>query len=384
MMEEEGRYRGFDLSDSSANESVFVSSDDSEDDVSHPAAAAIARDKAVPKNPSENPKKKRSSEKLLKKISNSVRLLEFPNEYLERRDGNLFCGACKQWLSEKKSAVTAHIATKKHLDVKIGKKKEKSHQQSMMESLDARDKAERPVGETLPLEHRAFRVEIMTNFLSRIREGIPIAKLDGLRPIMERNNFSLTRPSHMVEYIPFILSEEKARIKSLLRDKNIGIIFDGTTRLDEAIAIVVRFLDGWTVRQVLVRLHIVAKPVTGQDLAKVINRCLALEYQIDGECVVAAMRDGASVNGVAIRTLQVLYPNVFDVTCFSHTANNAGHHFQFPVLEKIHSPLDPAIQPQLKGKVGLETKNVVWYQVILGDKMVVAVGSNAPGIHMLW
>ena len=127
---------------------------------------------------------------------------------------------------------------------KKGKKKEKSRQQSMMESLDARDKAERPVGETLPLEHRAFRVEIMTNFL---REGIPIAKLDGLRPIMERNNFSLTRSSHMVEYIPFILSEEKARLQSLLRDKNIGIIFDGTTRLGEAIAIVVRFLDGWTV-----------------------------------------------------------------------------------------------------------------------------------------
>ena len=201
-----------------------------------------------------------------------------------------------------------------------------------MESLDARDKAERPVGETLPLDHRAFRVEIMTNFL---REGIPIAKLDGLRPIMERNNFSLTRSSHTVEYIPFILSEEKARLQSLLRDKNIGIIFDGTTRLGEAIAIVFRFLDGWTVRQVLVRLRTVAKPVTGQDLAKVINRCLALEYQIDGERVVAAMRDGASVNGVAIRTFQVLCPNVFDVTCFSHAANNAGHHFQFPVLEKF-------------------------------------------------
>ena len=175
-------------------------------------------------------------------------------------------------------------------------------------------------------------MEIITNFL---REGIPIAKLDGLRPIMKRNNFSLTRSSHMVEYIPFILSEEKARLQSLLRDKNIGIVFDGTTRLGEAIAIVVRFLDGWTVRQVLVRLHTVAKPVTGQDLAKVINRCLAPEYQIDGERVVAAMRDGASVNGVAIRTLHVLYPNVFDVTCFSHTANNAGHHFQFPVLEKF-------------------------------------------------
>ena len=172
----------------------------------------------------------------------------------------------------------------------------------------------------------------MTNFL---REGIPIAKLDGLRPIMERNNFSLTQSSHIVEYIPFILSEEKARLQWLLRDKNIGIIVDGTTRLGEAIATVVRFLDGWTVRQVLVRLHTVAKPVTGQDLAKVIDRCLALEYQIDGERVVAAMRDGASVNGVAIRTLQVLYPNVFDVTCFSHPANNAGHHFQFPVLEKF-------------------------------------------------
>ena len=240
-MEEEGRYRGFDLSDSSANESVFVSSDDSEDDVSHPAAAAIARDRAVPKNPSENPKKKRSSEKLPKKISNSVRLQEFPNEYLERRDGNLFCGACKQWLSEKKSAVTAHIATKKHLDGKIGKKKEKSRQQSMMESLNARDKAERPVGETLPLEHRAFRVEIMTNFL---REGIPIAKLDGLRPIMERNNFSLTRSSNMVEYIPSILSEGKARLQSLLRDKNIGIIFDGI--LPAWVRQLLLWSDSWT------------------------------------------------------------------------------------------------------------------------------------------
>ena len=96
MMEEEGRYHGIDLSDSSANESVFVSSDDSEDDVSHPAAAAIARDRAVPKNSSENPKKKRSSEKLLKKISNSAHLQEFPNEYVERRHGNLFSGSRKR------------------------------------------------------------------------------------------------------------------------------------------------------------------------------------------------------------------------------------------------------------------------------------------------
>ena len=44
------------------------------------------------------------------------------------------------------------------------------------------------------------------------------------------------------------------------------------------------------------------------------------------------MWDGASTNNVAMRTLNVLYCNIFDVTCFSHTLDCVGNHFQVPIL----------------------------------------------------
>ena len=49
--------------------------------------------------------------------------------------------------------------------------------------------------------------------------------------------------------------------------------------------------------------------------------------------VLATMRDGAAVNGAAIRQLSFFYPNIFDVTCFSHTIDNVGTHFKFRVLD---------------------------------------------------
>ena len=47
------------------------------------------------------------------------------------------------------------------------------------------------------------------------------------------------------------------------------------------------------------------------------------------------MRDRASTNEVAIRNIKVLYPNLLDIGCFSHTIDNAGGHFQTPTLEEF-------------------------------------------------
>lgn len=334
-MDEDGtRLRGFDLStDEEVDSEHYVSSDEETEEtagVSLPQPAAICRERKLPKNPSAQPQSRRCSEKTLKKLSNSVRLTEFPNEYLERRDGKLFCEACRQWMSEKKSVLAAHITTDKHVKGKAERAKEQQRQLSFTESLKARDMECRLVGETLPLDHRSFRAEVVQAFL---HEGIPLAKIQGLRQLLEKNNFSLCSTSHMAEYIPMILAEEKSRIKKLIRGVPLSIIFDGTTRLGEAIAIVVRVIDGWTIRQVLVRLHTVAKPVNGQDLTRILNHCLSNEYQVDGEFVVAAMRDGAAVNNAAIRNLKAIFANLFDVTCFSHAANNAGRRFEFPILK---------------------------------------------------
>ena len=40
--------------------------------------------------------------------------------------------------------------------------------------------------------------------------------------------------------------------------------------------------------------------------------------------IVAAMRDRASVNDVAMRTIKVVYNELLDVGCFSHTLNQVG------------------------------------------------------------
>lgn len=307
--------------------------EESASDTDTPKPADIVRTRKLPANTSHQAQARRGTEKELKLLSNAVRLSEFPGELLERREGRLFCGACHVVLSEKKSSVLQHIRTRKHDQAREDRKKSNSRQQLYKEALVQRDEG-RLVGETLPLDHRAYRMEVVETFL---REGIPLAKVNGLRPLLERNAFSLTSHSHMAEYIPTILAEEKKRLKELIAGQPISIIFDGTTRLGEAIALVVRYVDHWTAKQVLVRLHTVAKPVSAAELTQFLNRTLAGEYQVDGENIIAIMRDGAAVNGAAVRNLSVLYPNLMDITCFSHTANNAGHHFEFATLHEFGS-----------------------------------------------
>ena len=48
---------------------------------------------------------------------------------------------------------------------------------------------------------------------------------------------------------------------------------------------------------------------------------LSTEFGISSNLIVAAMRDRASVNDVAIK---VVYYELLDVGCFSHTLNHAG------------------------------------------------------------
>ena len=48
--------------------------------------------------------------------------------------------------------------------------------------------------------------------------------------------------------------------------------------------------------------------------------------------VLAAMRNGPSVNGPAIWQLLFFYHNILDVVCFSHTIDNVGSHFDFSIL----------------------------------------------------
>ena len=53
---------------------------------------------------------------------------------------------------------------------------------------------------------------------------------------------TLTSPSNMRELIPFILDEEYKSIAKELLGKDVSIIFDGTTRDGEALAVLIRYV----------------------------------------------------------------------------------------------------------------------------------------------
>lgn len=134
----------------------------------------------------------------------------------------------------------------------------------------------------------------------------------------------------MRNLIPFVSRNETKMIKSEIKGRNVLIIFDGTTRLDEAVAIIVRYV----VDTDLIRPQLQVKSTTGEEIAREIVNTLSVEYVISTKRVLASIRDTASSNEVAIRrTIKVDYPDTLDVGCFSHSIDHVGKIFHMPTLE---------------------------------------------------
>ena len=65
-------------------------------------------------------------------------------------------------------------------------------------------------------------------------------KIDSFRELLEESAFSLSSNQHM---IPFIRSEEQRQTQEEIKGREVSVIFDGTTHVAEAMAIVVRYVS---------------------------------------------------------------------------------------------------------------------------------------------
>ena len=140
--------------------------------------------------------------------------------------------------------------------------------------------------------------------------------------------------------IMFLLFLRMKKIKSTRKyqERNVSAIFDGTSRLGEALAVLLRFMDDdFSLEQRLVRVQMLSKSLTGEEIARELITVLSVTYSIHPSNLLAAMRDRASTNNVAMRTLTVIYPNVVDIGCFSHTIDHVGGKFNTPVLMEFTS-----------------------------------------------
>ena len=260
------------------------------------------------------------------------------------------------------------MKSKKHLNGISSIAKTKKESQTILPCLKKQDNRNHASGSTLPSDMRLFRFEVVETVLLA---GILISKVDILRSLFERYAQRLISSSHMKDLIPAVLEKEKGKLKAELNNvKKTSIIFDETARLGEALAIVLRFVqEDCKPTQRLVQLEVLAKPLKGNELAQSLTTCIAVNHNLGPNMVLAGMRDGAAVNGPAIKQLLFFYPNIMDVICFSHTINNVGCHFVLRVLDTffrhwvnlfVHSYNAKLIWKERTGKSMCSHSNTRW------------------------
>ena len=87
--------------------------------------------------------------------------------------------------------------------------------------------------------------------------------------------------------------------------------------MGEALAMVLRFVTHeWSIEQRLIKVKLLSKSLKGEEIPReIILYTLSTEYTIGSNNLLAAMRDQASANSVAMKTVKVLYPHLVDIGC---------------------------------------------------------------------
>ena len=185
-------------------------------------------------------------------------------------------------------------------------------------------------GETLPSAVQVYRVKTF------LRAGVPLNKVDMFRELLEESGIRLAGRRSLSDLVPFIRQQEIQPIRQEISGKKVLVIFYGTTRMGEAMAIILRFVtDDWVIQQRLIRLQLLAKSLTGEEIARELISVLKVDYGISQGTLVGTMHDRASTNSVAMATLRVLYPEILDVGCYAHTIDHVGERFSTPTLSEF-------------------------------------------------
>ena len=245
----------------------------------------------------------------------------------------LFCNACREEVGIKCSVIANHVKSNKH---KLGKERllsKEATERDIASCFESSSLEQHPRGETLSAEHRVYHIKVLRVFL---RSATPLSKLCHFRGLLEENAYRLPDRRLMADLIPFVLNQELELIKKEISDKFVSVVFNGTTRLGEAMAIIIRFVDSeWIVQQRLVCMRMLSKSLTGEEIAQVLIDTLSRKCGISSEYCLACMRDRASCNNVAVSLLKVIFPNVMDIGCFSHTLNLVGEKVKAPILHEF-------------------------------------------------
>lgn len=308
-----------------------------------PARSAIERERQLPQKIEAPVRGRQKIERQTQASKTSVRdrVVQFPGHSLKESAGALFCQACKTTIFNKWSTINLHCRLENN-----GKP---TRHATNMEKWKTRKDDDTELKTNL-LEYYAAHPDekAMTKdpdemvFRYRTTEaclgsGIPLAKVDKVRPLLQRANFALTASQHLGVYIPKIEKAEVKLLSSEMHEQYLGIGFDGTTRLGEAINTTARWCtSGFELEQRLIDFTTMEKHLSGADLAVHISNLLIRQCNVAPQFLVNIARDSCSTNGVACRALMGNpFVNTCSMLCISHTISNAGAHLQLATLDKF-------------------------------------------------
>lgn len=202
-----------------------------------------------------------------------------------------------------------------------------------------RKDAPEEVGGCLDKETQEFRYSVVRTLLGC---GIPLEKLDsGLGALLSRSGNSVPKSCGLRQYIPLVLEAEEMALLEDISGQWLCWVYDGMTRVGEAIALLVRYCTAdFHVVYRLVGLKTAQKHMNGSQLSGTLIRLMTQRAGPPSlDFTLAAARDSCATNGVAMRSLQnSVLPNVLDVHCISHTLHNCAKHMEFEVLEEWLTP----------------------------------------------
>jgi len=281
--------------------------------------------------------------------------------------GKLFCNACREEVNVKKSSVRNHIQSTKHKNGNAALITKNKKERTIAETIQQHNKEEHVRGETMSIEQQVYRVKIVECFL---KAAVPLNKLQHFRTLFEETGYRLTDRRRMADLISLVLKQERSKIHGELFGQDVSAIFDGTSRLGEALAVLRFVTSKWTIEQCLMKVQLLAKSLKWEEITRELIHTLTTEYNIGSNNPLAAMKDRASPNGASMKTVKVLYPDIVDIGCFSHTIDRVGENFHTPILHEFgiawvsmfsHSPKIKLLWMEQTGKHMISYSPTRWW-----------------------
>ena len=306
--------------------------------------STLSRERVIAVNTGKHKEKQESKQDIEKRRSLVRMRIKENSIFIASYGGNrLWCMACKKVVDHSRGHAVEHLLTTRHLNNL--KKDEKVIESSKRERDYIREYflESHAKSETVDIDTLQFRFKTLYTFLTN---GTALNKMGRFRSHFEETSgFTLTVSTHMRTYLPPLLRKEIDDILNDIRDQNLMVIFDGTTRVDEVFAIVFRYVTvGMQIEERLVEMGKYQHSFNHEELITAVVKILT-KYDVDlgaaergriirNGAVIGFQRDRCSVNAKAVTILTKNCMGSKDMECMSHTLTHVGEHLGVPLLLK--------------------------------------------------